>query len=101
MGKIKVKKIGKFADKWKYIITLLAFAIIIVFLDENNLIKRFNYAQQINEMQDDIRKNKTEFRINTIKLHLLQTNPHYIEKLAREKYLMKKADEDIFVIETE
>ena len=29
----------------------------------------------------------------------LTTNPEALEKIAREKYLMKKPDEDIFVFE--
>lgn len=89
--------------KWmrglKYIITLMIFGVIIIFLDENNLIKRFNNARTIDEMQDDIEQCKNNFKSNTMKLHMLQTNPHYIEKIAREKYLMKKPNEDVYVFE--
>ncbi len=89
--------------KWmrglKYIITLMLFGVIIIFLDENNLIKRFNNARTIDEMQDEIDQCKNDFKSNTLKLHMLQTNPHYIEKIAREKYLMKKPNEDVYVFE--
>lgn len=89
--------------KWmkglKYIITLTIFGVIIIFLDENNLIKRFNNARTIDEMEDDIEQCKNNFKSNTMKLHMLQTNPHYIEKIAREKYLMKKPNEDVYVFE--
>ena len=36
---------------------------------------------------------------DTEKLKELTTNPEALEKIAREKYLMKKPDEDIFVFE--
>ena len=89
--------------KWmkglKYIITLTIFGVIIIFLDENTLIKRFNNARTIDEMQDDIEQCKSNFKANSMKLHMLQTNPHYIEKIAREKYLMKKPNEDVYVFE--
>jgi len=89
--------------KWmrglKYIITLMLFGVIIIFLDENNLTKRFNNARTIDEMQDEIDQCKNDFKSNTMKLHMLQTNPHYIEKIAREKYLMKKPNEDVYVFE--
>lgn len=89
--------------KWmrglKYIITLTIFGVLIIFLDENNLIKRFNNARTIDEMQDEIEQCKNNFKSNTMKLHMLQTNPHYIEKIAREKYLMKKPNEDVYVFE--
>jgi len=89
--------------KWmkglKYIVTLTIFGVLIVFLDENNLIKRFNNARTIDEMQDEIDQCRSDFKSNTMKLHMLQTNPHYIEKIAREKYLMKKPNEDVYVFE--
>ena len=50
-------------------------------------------------MQDDIEQCKSNSKANSMKLHMLQTNPHYIEKIAREKYLMKKPNEDVYVFE--
>jgi len=34
-------------------------------------------------------------------LELLKTNPETLEKYAREKYLMKKDNEDLFIITTD
>lgn len=39
--------------------------------------------------------------MNTKKLNELTTNPRSIEKVAREKYLMKKPNEDVYVIQEE
>lgn len=83
----------------KYIITLCVFVVFIVFLDENNLMKRIDNAETIDEMETDINQCKNNFHSNTMRLNMLRTNPHYIEKIAREKYLMKKPDEDVYVFE--
>jgi cell division protein DivIC len=98
MNKSKMKI---WIGRLKYVITLLVFAIIIIFLDENNLIKRFRNAQMINEMNAEISQCKANYRANTMRLHQLQTNPHYIERIAREKYLMKRPNEDVYVFEEE
>lgn len=96
-----VSKIKTLVTRFKYIITLVAFGVLIVFLDQNNLIKRFKNARQISDMQIEIEQCKAEYKANTMRLHMLQTNPRYIEKIAREKYLMKKPNEDIYVFEKE
>jgi len=90
-----------FVSRLKYIVTLTVFGVIIIFFDQNNLIKRYRYARQIREMETEIQECKSNYNSNTMRLRMLQTNPRYIERIAREKYLMKKPDEDVFVIEKE
>ena len=43
----------------------------------------------------------TEYEENTERLNELSTNPEAIEQIAREKYLMKKPNEDIYVFDEE
>jgi cell division protein DivIC len=83
----------------KYVITFLIFAVIIVFFDENNLIKRYRNARMIDEMETEIKQCKDEYKANSSRVYRLQTDPRYLEKIAREKYLMKKPNEDVYVIE--
>ena len=82
----------------KYLVVLAIFVVWVVFFDENNLMKhRQNLAElaQI-EAQVDFYKHKIE--ADKRKLYELQTNDENLEKFAREQFLMKKADEDVFVI---
>ena len=72
--------IWEFIGKHKYLITVLAFAAIIGFLGE-------------------IEKYRADYEENTKKLNELSSNPDAIEQIAREKYLMKKPNEDIYVFE--
>ncbi len=85
--------------KHKYLITIVAFAAIIGFLDENSVVKRMQYDSEIRVLNKEIEKYRAEYEESTEMLNELTTNPEAIERIAREKYLMKKPDEDIFVFE--
>lgn len=91
--------IWEFIGKHKYLITIVAFAVILGFLDENSMIRRVGYAQEISQLQTEIDKYRIEYEENTKRLNELSTNPEAIEQIAREKYLMKKPNEDIYVFE--
>lgn len=95
----KLLTIWTFIRKRKYLITVCAFIVIIGFLDENSLIHRISYAREINRLQKEIEKYGAEYEENTRRLNELTTNPEAIEEIAREKYFMKKPNEDIYVFE--
>lgn len=80
-------------------ITIGIFAIIIGFLDENSLYRRFKYEREISQLKDEIDKYRVDYEENTKRLNELNSNPDAIEQVAREKYLMKKPNEDIYVFE--
>ena len=89
--------IWTYIRKHKYLITIAAFLVIIVFLDENSLIQRAKHQQEINTLNSEITKYRKQFEEDTEKLKELTSNPEAMEKIAREKYLMKKPNEDIFI----
>ena len=91
--------IWTYIRKHKYLITIAAFLVIIVFLDENSLIQRAKHQQEINTLNSEITKYRKQFEEDTEKLKELTNTPEAMEKIAREKYLMKKPNEDIFIFE--
>ncbi len=95
----KLKSIWSFICKHKYLITIVIFLVIIVFLDENNLINRFQHKNEIRLMKEEIEEYRKQFDEDTERLKELTDNPEGLEKIAREKYLMKKPNEDIFILE--
>ena len=95
----KLLTIWTYIRQHKYLITILAFLVIIVFLDENNLIQRAKQRNEINELTSEIAKYRKQYEEDTRMLKELMDNPKALEKIAREKYLMKKPDEDIFIFE--
>ena len=83
----------------KYLITVLAFLVIIVFLDENSLIQRAKHKREISVLNSEIARYRKQYEEDTRKLKELMNNPEALEKIAREKYKMKKPNEDIFIFE--
>ncbi len=83
----------------KYVITLAVFAVIIVFLDENNLVRRLKITHEEHALRGEIEKYRKEYEDNTKRLKELAVDSGAIERIAREKYLMKKPNEDIYVFE--
>ena len=90
----KLRRAWEYIRLHKYLITIVAFLLIIGFLDENNLIRRFSHQREINELKSEIAKYKKQYEEDS-----KTTNPEVLEKVAREKYLMKKQNEDIYIFE--
>ena len=100
----KVKSFWAFLcrhKRWanKYVITLVLFVVVVGFLDENSLVRRMQYMREENRLLDEIERYSAEYKKNTIKLQELSVDSGAIERIAREKYLMKKPDEDIYVFD--
>ena len=84
--------------KNKYFLAAIAFVVWMLFFDRNDLMSQYDYRTQVNKLQEE-----KEFYIRETEqarkdLDELSTNREKLEKFAREKYLMKKDNEDVFVI---
>ena len=95
----KLGTVWNYIRQHKYLITIALFGVIIVFLDENSLIQRAQHRQEINDLRTEIEKYRKQYEDDTERLKELTTNPEALEKIAREKYYMKKPNEDIFIFE--
>ena len=85
----------------KYLILFLLFILWVVFIDDYNLI----IQSKIKSTVDDLKIQK-EFYISEIKsdsteLYKLQNDPAEQERFAREKFLMRKENEDVYIIRNE
>ncbi len=84
--------------KNKYVLASLFFIVWILFFDQNNLINRYEETRKYNQMERDILYYKEKIKIDSRKLEELRTDRENLEKFAREQYLMKKDNEDIFIV---
>jgi cell division protein FtsB len=84
--------------KNKFFLVTLAFVVWMIFFDRNDLFSQYEYRRQVNKLkaERDFYKAQTD-EVNK-ELDELTSNPKQLEKFAREKYLMKKDNEDVFVI---
>ncbi|HYM93257.1 MAG TPA: septum formation initiator family protein [Chitinophagaceae bacterium] len=84
--------------KNKYFICFIAFTAILVFFDKNDLFTQLARHRELKNLQQSRQYFTTQIASERRQLEELKTNPAAIEKYAREKYLMKRDDEDLFVI---
>ncbi|MCO4291799.1 septum formation initiator family protein [Solitalea sp. MAHUQ-68] len=84
--------------KNKYYLSLIIFFVWMLFLDRNDFVSQYEYRQKLSQ----IRKDQDYYKEEIIKVKKdvkeLSTDPAQLEKFAREKYLMKRDGEDIFII---
>ena len=82
----------------KYLIVSGVFVVWIMFFDANNLVQHRQNLAELKLLEDQVYFYKHKIIADKQKLYELQTNDANLEKFAREQFLMKKADEDIYVI---
>jgi len=82
----------------KYFISLIAITVWVVFFDKDDLLSQYRLNQKLKQMQTEAKYYHEEIAKSKNDMHELRTNPSNLEKFAREKYLMKKDNEEIFVI---
>ena len=84
--------------KNKYTLSLIIFLVWILFFDQNNLTNRVESMNKLHELEKDKKYYIEKIKVDSQKLHELKTNTRNLEKFAREQYLMKKKNEDIFIV---
>jgi len=88
--------IGLFKNKYFWITA--AFIVWMVFFDKNDLFSQYQYHEQLSKLkQERDFYTKETAKVNK-DLDELTSDPAKLEKFAREKYLMKKDNEDVYVI---
>lgn len=85
--------------KNKYLLSLMVFSVWLIFFDHNDLFLQVERTKELKQLEKG--KDYYSKQIESIRKELreLDANPASLEKIAREKYLMKKEGEDIFIIE--
>jgi len=82
----------------KYLIAGVAFLVWIFFFDPKDIPSSLTRADTYSKLQKSEQLLNKKIEETTKDLNLLKTNPQTIEKYARENYMMKKDNEDLFII---
>lgn len=101
MGRLqRIATIVKDYKYTKYIVTLFFIILIVGFVDDNSFMNRQERIEEIEKLEVEISLLKAKFEDDTRKLKSLDEYDNVV-RLAREKYLMKRQDEDVFVVKYE
>ena len=83
-----------------YIIILTIFIVWMLFFDENSYLNHREFNEEIEELEQTIKFYKEEITKDKKIIESLQDSLQ-LERFARETYLLKKENEDIYIIQTD
>ena len=84
----------------KYVLVGLFFVTWLLFLDNYSYLDHRILDKELNSLDDNKTYYKSEIKKDNNQIKKLK-NPAQIEKYAREKYYMKRENEDIYIVEFE
>jgi cell division protein DivIC len=85
--------------KNKYFLTAVGFAVWVLFFDDRDFITtQFRHRAELRSLEKSKKYYEAQIAATREELMKLKTNPAVIEKYAREKFLMKRENEDLFLV---
>lgn len=96
-----IRKIAQHLSRFKYVYTLLAFVVWMIFFDQNRVEHYLRLQNSYNNLIRQKQYYQKENKANQDELNRLRYDTTYMEKVAREKYLMKRPGEKIYVMARE
>ncbi len=83
--------------KNKYLIVLVALGFWLLYFDENDLFSQLDLVKRCNKLRAEKEYYIAEITKNEKEIDELKHNSKSLETFAREKYFMKRDNEDVFV----
>ena len=89
----------KWISRWLNIplLIFLAFVVVLLFFGDNNYMRISKYRSQINELKSQINNNEDSAAMYDAKVNELNTDNESLERLVREKYGMKRVNEEVYI----
>lgn len=84
--------------KNKFVLASLFFAVWMLFFDRNDFISQYSFRRKLHKVTEDKAYYLSQIEQNKKDMQELMGDRRHLEKFARERYLMKSDNEDIFLI---
>ena len=82
----------------KYLFVGILFLVWIAFFDKNSFVEKMQLRHKINTLTEQKEYYRKTIEDDNRKIQELLSNRDNLEKFAREQYLMKNSNEDIYII---
>ena len=79
------------------LIIFVIFVVVLLFFGDNNYMRINEYRSQINDLKSQIKSNQDSAAAYDAKVNELNTDNESLERLVREKYGMKRVNEDVYI----
>lgn len=97
----KVNNIWAYLARHKYLITIVLGLLLVGVIDENSFRKYIMLRMEYNAAQAELEHYEEQFHRDSLRLSALKANRKGVERVARERYFMKRPNEDVFVLSTD
>lgn len=97
----RINNIWYYLSRHKYLITVVIGVVLVGVVDENSVRSLVMLSMRLNEKNEELQAYEEQFERDSIRLHNFEASLKGVETIARERYKMKRADEDVFVLSTE
>lgn len=89
----------KWIPRWLNIplIIFIGFVVVLLFFGENSFMRSSKYSKQINELKSQIKNYEDSAAAYNSKINELNTDNETLERLVREKYGMKRTNEEVYI----
>ena len=79
------------------LLIFVGFVVVLLFFGDNNYMRINKYRSQINDLKSQIKNNEDSAAMYEAKVNELNTDNESLERLVREKYGMKRVNEEVFI----
>ncbi|KAA9333744.1 FtsB family cell division protein [Adhaeribacter soli] len=81
-----------------YFLVTAAFLVWMFFFDENDFIRQYQMSKKLSDLEEEKEYYLSKIAEVQKDRHELMSNADLLEKFAREKYLMKRPAEEVFIV---
>lgn len=96
----KLNSLWDFIARYKYFVVGAFIILIVGILDENSFLNLCRRSERISQLRAEIENYKAQYQWADNQVRQLESSPEAVEKIAREKFYMKRENEDVFIVPT-
>jgi cell division protein FtsB len=89
-----------FRFKLHYLLAIGGFVVWMLFFDEKDVFTQQKRAAELQKLEEKMGYYEEQIAETRKSIDLLDKDPMMLEKFAREKYFMKRPNEEVFIIES-
>jgi len=97
----KINNIWFYLARHKYLITIILGVLLVGVIDENSFRKYILLKMHQDEVEQELAAYQEQFLRDSVRLSALESSQKGVERIARERYFMKRPGEDVFVLSTD
>lgn len=79
------------------LLIFLVFVVLLIFVGDNSFVRSSKYRSQINELKSQIKNYEDSASAYEARINELNTDNESLERLVREKYGMKRTNEEVYI----